>query len=370
MFDPRAGVVIVPLLWQGAWDRKMQFCQIAAQESAIRILRRALGSGKVPHAYIFSGPPGVGKGLAASIMAAALNCPSGGDDACGSCPSCGKIGRAVHPDVLRLSLPEGRKAIPVEAVRALGSRLMVRAHEGRAKVAIIDPADMMTEPAANALLKTLEEPGAGRFLILVTARLSSLLPTVRSRCQVVRFHPLPEETIAQLLSRRGVPPESAATAAAFSEGSMDRAEAFLGESIEEQVGSLLAFLESGVANTPLKGLDVVEKLRRGKRPLRDETLSLIDMAPTLLTEILWLRVNPEGRAARQHPVNQILGDRLQAVAEKLSTRHIAAFAFSFHHAKQAILNNNMNPQLALEGVLMSARGRLYELATPNGFLGR
>ena len=246
----------------------------------------------------------------------------------------------------------------------------MRAHEGRAKVVTIDPADMMTESAANALLKTLEEPGAGRFLILVTSRLSSLLPTVRSRCQVVRFNPLPEETIAELLIERDVPPNRAATAAAFSAGSMERASAFLEEALEERVISLLSLLEASVAQTPVNGLDIIEKLRHGPHPLRDEALALIDMAPAVLTEILWLQSNRHNAVGRHRPISKLLGDRLLDVANRLSIMHIATFAFSFHQAKEAILNNNMNPQLALEGALMSTRGQLHEITASNGFLSR
>ncbi len=343
----------------------MRFEFIRAQDAAIGTLKRALTSGKVPHAYIFSGPAGVGKRLSAMALASSLNCTEEREDSCGACNSCRKIARGVHPDVFTLSLPEQRKSIPVDSVRELEGRLATRPHEGRAKVAIIDPADRMTESAANAILKTLEEPGAGRFLILVTARISSLLPTVRSRCQVVRFNSLPIPFIKQLLVEHGCSETQAATAAAFSSGSLDRAVAFAEGGLENRVKALLSFLESAVETTPLTGLEIIEELRRGGAKIRDEALALIDMAPPVLSELL---ARLTGAEDERDPLllDAMMGGRIGQVANSLSIEHISQFAMSFHHAHQAILNNNMNPQLALEGVLMSTRSRLNHMTAGTG----
>jgi DNA polymerase-3 subunit delta' len=214
----------------------------------------------------------------------------------------------------------------------------------------------MTEAAANALLKTLEEPKPGRFIILVTSRLSSMLPTVRSRCQVVRFNALSIQTVETLLSREDIPLNRVATAAAFSMGSLDRAHAYLEDELDERIDDLLLLLEAAVDQTPIKGLEVIEAKQRGQKKIRDSVIALIDMAPTLLSEILWIKtVTPEAGATRQ--LVRLLGSRLLEVAKKLSIGHIASFMFLFHNARQAIMNNNMNPQLALESVLMSIRSR-------------
>lgn len=343
----------------------MSFNSIEAQDAAIGTLRRALRSGKVPHAYIFSGPAGVGKRLTAMALASALNCVQARDDSCGVCNGCQKIARAVHPDVFTLSLPEQRKSISVDAVRELEGRLATRPHEGRAKVAIIDPADRMTEAAANALLKTLEEPGGGRFLVLVTSRISSLLPTVRSRCQVIRFNALPVAFVQRLLIETGYSEMQASAAAAFSSGSLDRAVAFAEGGLENRVEALLALLESAVEATPLSGLEIIEGLKRGGGRIRDEALALIDMAPPVLSALLMLQNGARNEKESLH-LEPAMGERLGQVAQSLSIEIIAQFAMSFHDAQQAILNNNMNPQLALEGVLMSTRSRLSHMAGGTG----
>ncbi len=344
----------------------MSFLQILSQDGPIRTLRRSIVSGKTPHAYLFSGPLGVGKHTTARILAAALNCTESADDACGQCNSCRKIEKDVHPDVFEVTFPEGKKNIPVDSIRELEARLALRPHEGRAKVVIVDPADRMTEAAANALLKTLEEPKPERYLILITSRLSVLLPTVRSRCQSVRFGALPSETVETLLLKAGVPREKAAQAAALSDGSMTSAVSYVDERVEERVDHLIAFLASAVDATPLTGLGVVEELKKEKSGAREETLTLIQTAPMVLSELLWLKTHG-GLSADDRPLLRVFGDRLIPLSNALNTAKIADFVFLFHHAEQAILQNNMNPQLALEGVLMSMRSPMRRMGEGSGF---
>lgn len=153
----------------------------------------ALGRGRAawPHALLLTGIPGIGKRTLALNFARALLCESPRPDgsACAACPSCGYVTAGQHPD-LRMVEPfdiaddevKVLDAIPVDHVRRLTEWTQVTSHRGVAKVALITPADLLNPTAANALLKTLEEPPAGTYLILVTARPGRLLPTVRSRC--------------------------------------------------------------------------------------------------------------------------------------------------------------------------------------------
>lgn len=344
----------------------MSFLDILSQNAPVQTLRRSLATGKTAHAYLFSGPPGVGKHLAARTMAAALNCTERSDDACGTCASCRKIAKDVHPDVFELGVPPTKKTIPVDSIREVEKRLSLRPHEGRAKVVIIDPSDMMTEAAANALLKTLEEPGPGRYLLLITARLSYLLPTVRSRCQKIRFGALPETVVEQLLMKQGAAQERAAAAAALSHGSMTRAVSYLDDATVDRVFALLSLLACATSRTPLEGMQVIESLKKSKDGARDESLSFIQTAPAILSEILWLANHSQDDLSLR-PLVRIFGDRLLPLVSTLSTAQIAAFVYAFHHAEQSILNNNMNPQLALEGVLMSIRSPLLKMGAGSGF---
>ncbi|MCP4601036.1 MAG: DNA polymerase III subunit delta' [Proteobacteria bacterium] len=341
--------------------KEMRFAEIRSQEAAVDTLRRALAARKVPHAYLFSGPPGVGKHIAAQTLAMALNCRENGDDACGICLSCSKVLRKVQPDVFEVGLPEKGRRIPIDTVRDLERRLAFKPHEGRAKVAIIDPADLMTEPAANALLKTLEEPRQGSFLVLISSRVSSLLATVRSRCQLVRFRPLPEKIVADLLEAQGVDPMEAAMVAALSGGSMEQAAAYLSEELDSRIEAVFQILESALEQTPNKGFKVAASLSRK----RNEVLSLLDLLTIVLSEVLWLGTHPGD--VGESVLVQRLGERLLKIAHGISVSRATGFIAVTHRTIQRILNNNMNPQLALENVVISMRGRADEGLAGSGF---
>ena len=191
-------------------------------------LRQAWRAGRLPQAYCFAGPSGVGKRTTALALAQAVNCMAPGvggtaaDDACGACVACRKIGGGLHPDVVEVR-PEGKMVITIDQVREVAGRAMLRPYEGRRPVWILDPADLMQEPAANALLKTLEEPAGASLFMLVTAAPSALLPTILSRCQVVRFDPLGEAHLREILASHGRTPPDAVAAAALAGGSAERA---------------------------------------------------------------------------------------------------------------------------------------------------
>lgn len=208
----------------------MPFADILGQDRAVSQLRLAWRDGRLSQAYCFFGPPGVGKRATALALAQAVNCLAGSGpasgavaaDACGTCAACRKIAGGLHPDVTEVR-PEGKTVITIDQVREVAARAALRAYEGRTKVCILDPAELMQEPAANAILKTLEEPAGASLFILVTAMPSALLPTILSRCQGVRFDPLGEGPLRDILVRRGRTPEEAAAAAALAGGSAERA---------------------------------------------------------------------------------------------------------------------------------------------------
>jgi len=332
-----------------ALEQPMGFGEVKDQQAAVAALTRALAAGKVPHAYLFEGPAGVGKLLTARALATALNCEAGGADGCGACESCRKIAAAVHPDVRWLTIPEGKRRIPIEAVREAERWIAVRPHEGRAKVLIVEPAEQMSEQAANALLKTLEEPRPGSFLVLVTARASALLPTVRSRCQRVRFGPLERETVEGILVERGAAPEEAALVAALSEGSVERAAGFLGDELDGRIARVMGLAEGAADDLPLDAMSIAGSLRGD----REETLAVLELLLVVFDEVLWVGAgNDVGRGVAGR-----LGARFERLTQRLTTQRTAHGIAAIQRAISGIERNNMNPQLAVEGVLMAMRGR-------------
>ncbi len=161
------------------------FGELVGQRRARAILERALETGP-SHAYLFSGPPGVGKTEAALAFAAALCCNEGG---CGVCPVCRRVREGIHPDVDLVS-PEGT-FITVAQIREINHDTSLRPFESRSRVTIITEAEAMNTEAANAFLKTLEEPPPHAYFLLVTSALERLLPTIVSRCQRVAFQQAP-----------------------------------------------------------------------------------------------------------------------------------------------------------------------------------
>jgi DNA polymerase-3 subunit delta' len=198
----------------------MSFDSILGHDRPLRVLRRTLSSGRIPHAYLFWGPEGVGKELVAREMAKALLCADPGALArtqpCGGCPACRKVEAGDHPDLHRLEVKGA--SIPIAGVRSLQESLAFQSFERGRKVAIIRDAFRMTREASNALLKTLEEPSAGTHIFLLAHHRNQLLPTLVSRCQALRFDPLSEGEVKGLLEARGVPSQVAETLAELSGG--------------------------------------------------------------------------------------------------------------------------------------------------------
>ena len=229
----------------------MPFRSIAGHTHLLDLIARAATRGTLPPSVIFAGPDGVGKRMAAIALAQLMNClksrdampasrseldlfatselrsgvdmfPASGlrsdvarNDACGTCASCKRIARGVHADVLLIE-PGDTGAIKIDQVRDAIERAAYRPFEGRRRVVMIDDADLMNPDAQNALLKTLEEPPAASTFILVTSRPDMLLPTVRSRCQCLRFGRLSPADVASVLMREHAYTETDARAAASS----------------------------------------------------------------------------------------------------------------------------------------------------------
>jgi DNA polymerase-3 subunit delta' len=166
-----------------AWQRLA-----ASQARTIELVRGAIARGRVPHALLFSGPPGAPLVDAALALASALNCQTAPGEGCDECTPCAKIAAGIHPDVVTLVREGAGQIVPIERVREqVIARIALPPHEADVRVFVVEEATAMAPPAANALLKTLEEPPARTLFVLCTNAPEQLLPTIRSRCQRVRW---------------------------------------------------------------------------------------------------------------------------------------------------------------------------------------
>ncbi len=206
-------------------------------DAVVERFRRSLSRGRLASTFLFVGPPGVGKRSFALKLAQAMLCQTRPEellDPCGVCPGCAQVLAGTHPDLMLISKPPDKSAIPVAAFigddahrmrEGLCHAIALKAFMGGRKVAIIDDADFLNEESANCLLKTLEEPPPRSVLILIGTSADRQLPTIRSRSQVIRFSPLPAELVEQLLLARQLltDPARARRLAEHCEGSLERA---------------------------------------------------------------------------------------------------------------------------------------------------
>jgi len=202
----------------------MSFKDIYGHEKQIAVLQASMAKGRVAQAYFFYGMKGIGKRTTAFVFAKALNCRHASEtlDACDTCPSCLKADHVNHPNIVNIEAKG--PFIQRQAITELQDHMKFRPAEGGKRVIIMVDADRMNAVAANALLKTLEEPSQAHVLILVSARPHFLPPTILSRCQQVRFNPLPAKTIARFLTeRRRIDGDAAHLLAASAGGSIAKA---------------------------------------------------------------------------------------------------------------------------------------------------
>ncbi len=182
--------------------------RIRGHDRLVTGFRQAVRRGRLAHAYLFIGPPGVGKRLFAVELAKALLCenPPPGEPltACDHCPACLQVEAGTHPDFLVAVRPPEKHEFPIEIMREVCNQFLLKSARGRGKVVVIDDADDLNQESANCFLKTLEEPPPRSLLILIGDSPDRQLPTIVSRCQVVRFAPLPPPLVNELLERQGI----------------------------------------------------------------------------------------------------------------------------------------------------------------------
>ncbi len=197
------------------------FSDVIGHDEVIKNLRNVIISERIANGYIFSGPDEVGKELMAISFAKTINCKEMEGDFCDKCVSCRRINDGNHTDV-RLIIPEGAK-LKIEQMRFLKKQSSYKSLESSHKIYIIRDADRMTLEAANSMLKTLEEPSGVVLFILLTTVYNALLPTIRSRCQLVRFSLVPQATIENDLMNRGIIESKARWLAIKSQGKPGKA---------------------------------------------------------------------------------------------------------------------------------------------------
>lgn len=321
----------------------MRFSEIMGQHRVVDALQRSMVGNRVAHAYLFEGIAGCGRRTTALALISALFCqqPEQGD-ACGRCSSCKKLAAGNHPDLHLLQPLPDKRDISIEQVRELQQILSLRPFEAKRKACLIEPAEQMTLGAANSLLKTLEEPPGHAVIVLLATQTDRLLPTVRSRCQHLRFAPLTVPDLIALLERQGMEPSVAATVAPLAEGSLEQAREQDNEAAAAFRQTLLEALRQVRPQQIATVFDTSERLASS----RDETLELFSLLISLLRDMILLR-----SAAADRITNRFLQDRLTEEADRFHPAGLMEALELALETRRAI-QGNVNAKLALDRFLL------------------
>jgi DNA polymerase-3 subunit delta' len=319
----------------------MPFAEITGHERIVEVFRRSVRSGKTSHSYIFEGIPGCGRRKTALALIQALFCTTVDDDACGVCPSCRKIAGGNHGDIHFVQPLPDKRDISVEQLRELQRELSLRPYEAPRKACIMEPAERMSVNAANSLLKTLEEPPGNALIILLTENANMLLPTIRSRCQLIRFSSLSPENVRLLLEKNGIAADVADLLAPLSEGSMQRAAELDNEALAVRRDKL--FTQVGTLNIGKIStiFDTAEELSGN----RDETLASLDLLLTFARDTVYLN------SGCSEIVNTAIRPSLEAFAARCTLERALQMLGDIMETRRAV-QRNANNKLALDCLFM------------------
>jgi len=324
----------------------MSFKTVLGHQRPISLPQRAIENEKVVNSYLFLGNEGIGKKVVALEFAKALNCldeETGRGEACDHCDSCKKIDRALHPDVLLVE-PIGQ-GIKKEQVIQMQRELVYKPYEGKRRVCILTAADRMAHDIPNTLLKTLEEPPLHTVIILLANNSRFILPTILSRCQPVRFNPLPISLVSKwLMEGKGLNETEAHLLASLSDGSPGKAleiqeeicQIPREELLKDWVGSKsLSFKKMGnwVASLPSQ---------------RENLLLILEVAKTLLRDLVIVKTLKKETKLIHSDLWQVM----EPLSANWSLPSLLKRMEILHHSSLAI-RGNANTSLALEAMMLS-----------------
>lgn len=325
---------------------------IVGHSWAVEMLAQGLANDRLGHAYLITGPDQVGKTTLARTFAQALNCTAPeAERPCGHCRPCKLIAADRHPDV-KVVLPEtsgrGKLTLKIEAIRQLQQDLNLSAYEARYKVAILKRFDAATIGAANAFLKTLEEPPGQVVLLLTATDADMLLPTIASRCRTLNLRPLPPDLIEQSLATRWhVPAEKATLLAHLADGRLGWAvQAAQDDAILKERSDQLAQLHQALAGRRVERFDLADKLSRKPEALPD----------LLKTWLSWWRDLTLLSQRLGQPISLMLTnvDEVPRLEPLAASWREAQITDSLNQTNEALwqLERNANTRLVLENLLL------------------
>ncbi|MAY43555.1 MULTISPECIES: DNA polymerase III subunit delta' [unclassified Neptuniibacter] len=313
-------------------------------EARVQHLAKLHNDGRLPHALLLHGMPGIGKADFAKAFAQMLLCQQPIDGkACGHCKPCELNAAGSHPDLFLLAPDEPGKQLKVDQVRALNEFIYSTAQQGGYRVVILNPADSMNTASANALLKMLEEPGADTLILLLTSKIGQLLPTIKSRCQHIECHPPAEhEAIQWLMNASDLDEDRAKSILHINLGAPMEALAYIENGLNDQRAQLVRGL-ADILKQRRTALEVAQSWNKLDLEL------ILGWFYSLLIDAARGAVCETGDVIRQDDARNMLN----AVAKKTNPVKIFKLADKVHEERKAILlRQNPNKQLLLECILL------------------
>lgn len=349
--------------------------QLVGNDRVKSLLRRTLEAGRLPGAMLFTGEEGVGKKLFALEIARALNCRTPqGKEGCGRCPPCVRIGKfnypqsaesedwkgiiwTDHPDVGMVVAP--KRVLQVDQMRAIEREANFRPYEGKARMFLIEDADKLNDSSANALLKVLEEPPDTSHIVLLTSRPAMLLPTIRSRCQMIRFSPLKAEEIEKyLVANKLAVAADARSRARFARGSLGRAVEQDFDEYTSQREAMLRVLKSLAAgNARGELLKAAEDLNSAA--FKDEYEARLDVLETLIRDAWMLAIN----ASADIVVNEDLLGQLKQIAKNLDSVRPARWISQIEEMREQLVVN-INRKASTDALFLTMAATSAEALPP------
>lgn len=340
------------------------FDQLIGNDRVKQLFERILAADRVPGAMLFTGEDGIGKKLFALEIAKALNCKSPqGVEGCGQCSSCVRIGKlnypqssdsddwkgiiwTDHPDVGMVAAP--KRVLLVEQMRLIEREANYRPYEGKARVFLIDDAEKLNDSSANALLKVLEEPPHTSHIVLLTSRPDMLLPTIRSRCQMIRFSPLsPKEIEAHLLKSRIATAAEARIRARVARGSLGRSVAGGFDDYLSHRDEMLAVLQALAASGDnIQLLRSAEEFNDARR--KDDYEWRLDILEALIRDAWMLSL----QAPAESIVNDDLLPQLRKISERLDSRRPASWISQIEEMREQLIVN-INRKAATDSLFLT-----------------